>query len=578
MIQPRYETLQSLFSNRVFRIPHYQRFYSWRSRQRDDLFGDLKKLVQRKDDNHHFMATVVCLRTKEVKAVGASEYGLYDIVDGQQRLTTLILILKCIELALGSDAPASIDLKKMLVKGDENLILLQTNNANEHIFSAFLRDGREPTKSDLRTDADRNLAAAIRDCKRFVEEWIEDNGDGLSLLRLVQNRLGFVIFDTEDSRIVYSIFEVLNSRGLAVDWLDKCKSVLMGRAFELAKSTTAADAAIGGLQNLWGNIYTEISKKAVPGDQVLRVAATLQFGPTRGKPVPADDALEQFRDECKTPQKPQQISESLYDVARKLVSLEANRALEPVTEILHARILAVALMSTTCMNDAERKRALDQWERVTFRIFGLFGKDARTKVGEYVRLAERVNNRSEGASRYSEVMEALRKLGEEFPIDAAVEAGLIEKNCYESPSVCRYLLWRYEEHLAQMAGKGAAIDEQVRQMIWNERADDSIEHIFPQNPEQGGAWDGKMRRGKGKVHAVHEHVGRIGNLILLPQLMNEEAKRKGFREKKVTYEKHNLRMVAEVIKNVDWTLSQIDDREAGIVDFARKAWGDLAND
>ena len=479
---------------------------------------------------------------------------------------------------MGHEHQASADLKRILVKGDDNLILLQTNNTNEHIFSAFLREGREPTKSDLRTDADKNLAAAIRDCKRFVEQWIEEKDDGLTLLRLIQNRLGFVIFDTEDSRIVYSIFEVLNSRGLAVDWLDKCKSVLMGCAFDLAKSVTAADAAIGGLQKLWGNIYTEISRKTIPGEQVLRVAATLQFGPTRGKPVPADDSLEQFRDECKTAQKPQQISEHLYDVARKLVSLEANRALEPVTEILHARILAVALMSTSSLNDAERKRALDQWERVTFRIFGLFGKDSLTKVGEYVRLAERVNNQAEGASRYSEVMEALRKLGAEFRIDDAVEAGLKGQNCYDSPLVCRYVLWRYEEHLAQLAGKGATVDEQVRRLIWDERADDSIEHVFPQNPEVGGAWDGKMRRGKGKAHEVGEHVGRIGNLILLPQVLNEEAKRKGFREKKATYEKHNLRMVAEVLTYNDWTLSQIDDRETKIVEFARSAWGDTTSD
>ncbi len=394
----------------------------------------------------------------------------------------------------------------------------------------------------------------------------------------MQNRLGFVIFDTEDSRIVYSVFEVLNSRGLAVDWLDKCKSVLMGRAFELAKSPTAADAAIAGLQKLWGNIYSEISKKTVPGEQVLRTAATLQFGPTRGKPVPADDSLEQFRDECKTAAKPQQISENLLNVARKLVFLEASRALEPVTEILHARILAVALLSTPSLSDGERKKALDQWERVTFRIFGLFGRDARTRVGEYVRLAERVNNRSDGASRYSEIMESLRKLGEEFPIEEAVKVGLVGKDCYESPSVCRYILWRYEEHLAQLSGKGATVDEQVRQMIWNERADDSIEHIFPQNPEQGGAWDGKMRRGKGKVAAVADHAGRIGNLILLPQALNEEARRKGFQEKKGIYEKNNLRMVHEVLKSGDWTLSQIDERESRIVTFALQAWGDLKND
>ena len=275
---------------------------------------------------------------------------------------------------------------------------------------------------------------------------------------------------------------------------------------------------------------------------------------------------------------PQQISTSLYDVARKLVSLESNRSLEVVTEILQARILAVALLSAACMSDAERKRALDEWERVTFRIFGLFGKDARTKVGEYVRLAERINNRSEGASRYSEIMASLRKLGEDFPIEQAVAAGLSGRNCYEAPSVCRYVLWKYEEDLAKSSGKHATIDEHARQAIWNERADDSIEHIFPQNPEEGGAWDGKMRRGKGKIQPTSDHVNRIGNLILLPQMLNEEAKRKGFQNKKSTYERHNLRMVAEVVKRADWNLTSIDEREAKICEFATRAWADVTND
>jgi uncharacterized protein with ParB-like and HNH nuclease domain len=100
MIQPTYGVLQNLFADRVFRIPHYQRFYSWRSRHRQDLFSDLQKLATQAGDQHHFMATLVCYRTPETKAVGATRYRVYDIVDGQQRLTTLIILLKCIELAL----------------------------------------------------------------------------------------------------------------------------------------------------------------------------------------------------------------------------------------------------------------------------------------------------------------------------------------------------------------------------------------------------------------------------------------------------------------------------------------------
>jgi hypothetical protein len=50
MIEPRYGVLQSLFADRVFRIPHYQRFYSWLKRQRDDLFNDLDKLATANED------------------------------------------------------------------------------------------------------------------------------------------------------------------------------------------------------------------------------------------------------------------------------------------------------------------------------------------------------------------------------------------------------------------------------------------------------------------------------------------------------------------------------------------------
>lgn len=72
MIEPRYGVLQNLFADRVFRIPHYQRFYSWRLRQREDLFSDIKKLATQKGDQHHFMATIVCHKTAETKSVGTS--------------------------------------------------------------------------------------------------------------------------------------------------------------------------------------------------------------------------------------------------------------------------------------------------------------------------------------------------------------------------------------------------------------------------------------------------------------------------------------------------------------------------
>jgi len=577
MIQPTYGTLQNLFSERVFRIPHYQRFYSWKAKQRRDLFEDLQKLADRGGDNHHFMATIVCHRTQIVKAVGATEYRLYDIVDGQQRLTTLIIIMKAIELSLPMDSNDRTDLQKILVKRDENLILLQSNNSNENILNRFLREGRKPKKDDIETHADRNLQDAIRDCSQFVKEWTADRGDVMSLLRLVSNRLGFVFYDTEDERVVYTIFEVLNSRGLTVDWLDKCKSLLMGRAFELAKTDEARDAAIESLQKLWGNIYKEIAEVDLAGQEILRVAATLHFGSSKSKPLQADEALESFRDACKKPDDPRKLAEALYDITKKLVRLENNVFLGPVTRILHARILAIALESTDALDEKQVKHVLDQWERVTFRIFGLNGKDARTKVGEYVRLAVKIMKmKKEGASSHVQILGYLKTLGADYPIDDAVAEGLEKRNCYEEdPGLCRFVLWRYEEHLANKAGKNATVDDIARQQIWKQRAVDSIEHVFPQNASKNGPWEKKMCRDGEDAQAIWEHIHRIGNLVLLPQSLNSEAQRKGFDDKKKILGKHNLRMIREVIEKDDWTLDEIEARERRICNWAKKEWADL---
>ena len=572
MIDPRYSTLQGLFADRVFRIPHYQRFYSWKRKQREDLFGDLKKLIQAPIDQHHFMATVVCHKTAEINSIGTAQYRLYDVVDGQQRLTTLILMLKCIELDLPDTSEDRSELGRILVKRDGHLILLQTNNLNQHIFNRFIREGTVPANSEIQNHSDRNLADAILDCQRFLAVW-KQTRQAIDLMRLILHRLGFVVYDTEDGRVVYTLFEVLNSRGLAVDWLDKTKSVLMGKAYELSASPAAQQAEIEALQSIWGRIYAEIANEDIPGDEILRITATLFYGPGHGKPRPADESLELLRKECKAPSGPTQISERLLGVASKLGSLYGNVQLGAVTDILQARLLAVAILSAAGVTDDERKKLLEQWERVSFRIFGLYGRDSRAKVGDYVRIGYRVMTNDIELRTYNQIMGELHNLGREFPIEAAVNEGLVGKDFYDSPEACRYLLWNYEESLAQATGSGATLDPHERTSIWKERATDSIEHIFPQTP--GPGWEGKMCLPGLPDEPIQNNVGRVGNLILLPTVLNSEAKARPFEEKKAMYERHHLRMVAGIIDRTDWNLEQILSREAVIVAWAKERWKDI---
>jgi hypothetical protein len=573
MIEPRYANLQKLFADRVFRIPAYQRFYSWQHRQREDLFSDIEKLSASDSDQHHFMATIVCNRTGETKAIGPAEYAVHDIVDGQQRLTTLIVLLKCIEIALPEDSYDRTELASILVKRDKNLILLQTNNVNADLFNSFIRDGEKANKKDLKLKSDLNLVSGIQDCAKFVKDW-QTKRPLTELMRLVLHRLGFVVFDTVDARAVYTLFEVLNSRGLAVDWLDKTKSTLMGRSFELSANTTVAQAAIDDLQNLWGQIYRELAEEDVHGDEVLRVTATLFYGSEQGRPRPADESLDVLIAACTTSADPERITKRLLQIAKLLTKIYRQAQLEVVTDILHARVLAVALHLATGVSEAERLKLLDQWERVTFRIFGLLQKDSRTKVGDYVRLASRIVKGDPNYQSFNQIMKSLRELGAEYSIKEAVEDGLRWADLYwESPEVCRYILWNYEESLARAGGQNATLDEHERSQIWRIRATDSLEHIFPQTP--GAGWKGKTGKSPFSQKALDANVHRIGNLLLLPQPLNAQAQARPFSEKKQIYEQHHLRMIDEVCAVEDWTFDSIDEREEILATWAEKRWDDV---
>ena len=65
-IHPEYLTFGKLVNNRLFRIPEYQRAYSWQSEQRDDLFKDIKKTRQN-GGSEHYMATMVTLSKSTIR-------------------------------------------------------------------------------------------------------------------------------------------------------------------------------------------------------------------------------------------------------------------------------------------------------------------------------------------------------------------------------------------------------------------------------------------------------------------------------------------------------------------------------
>jgi hypothetical protein len=179
--------------------------------------------------------------------------------------------------------------------------------------------------------------------------------------------------------------------------------------------------------------------------------------------------------------------------------------------------------------------------------------DARTRVGDYVRLAWRIVN-EKLISR--EIMRDLKQIGEEFPVAGAVE-GLRKTDCYSDwDEELRYFLFRYEEYLAKQQGQNFINAQWER--IWETSAADSIEHIWPQS----------------KAPRLQAH--RLGNLILLPPKLNSKLQALDPHKKADAYTKSGLLIAQQVASQLSspWKKASIDQREGTLLKWASKEWGD----
>ena len=211
---------------------------------------------------------------------------------------------------------------------------------------------------------------------------------------------------------------------------------------------------------------------------------------------------------------------------------------------------------------------LDQWENTTFRIFGLCGKDARTGVGDYVRLAWDIQNKPELDA--NKILGDIANLGESHSINEALSQPE-NKNWYEGwePEL-RYLLFRYEEHLA--AQRGQQITNEQWDRLWTNSEVDSIEHIFPQSSGSPKP----LPVGKTGVY-----VHRLGNLMILPPNENSRLGGKDPKEKADDYIGTGLLSAIEVAQTIQqdgWGMEQVKEREKRLIKWIRETWGSAASD
>ncbi len=160
----------------------------------------------------------------------------------------------------------------------------------------------------------------------------------------------------------------------------------------------------------------------------------------------------------------------------------------------------------------------------------------------------------------SEIISALEKLGADYPIKAVVNS-LRNRNCYKDwTEELRYLLYRYEEHVA--AQEGQKLNESQWNKIWLAEPATSIEHIQPQSKSNPIL----------KTSRIFAH--RLGNLTMLPPGINSSLKDKDPKLKAERYKTSGLMdttAIGAVIEN-GWKLSDVEEREKRLLEWVETEW------
>ena len=417
------------------------------------------------------------------------------------------------------------------------------------------------------TLADYELLSAIDECKFFVDEW----NNPVELLGILKNKLTFVYHEIDNEAAVYTVFETLNDRGLDVSWLDKLKSRLMRKVFEDNQGNI--NEHIDELHNIWGQIYatlgplhkvaSDIGLRENISSETLRFGATLKASKPPSQPLSEKKSVDRLMNICRSTPEAIKVSNWLLDVTKAYYKLlnDMKSSKKAVAKIVHARLLGLAIILRECPLEEEEK-LLEQREKTTFRIFGLCGTEARKEKKEYVQLAWKIWKDPD--FKADAILTEFKNLGANYDIEKAFSE---IPNCYTRWSEeLRYLLYRYEEHLAKQ--KGVSLNNVQWKCIWDDSAANSIEHILPQSSGSQEPLDPGQE-------GVFVH--RLGNLMLLPPDDNSTAGSQEPKAKVNIYQGTRLLIaeeVAETIKKEDnWGIEQIDAREQRLMKWISETWG-----
>lgn len=523
-----------------YQIPPYQRPYSWQKENVIQFLEDIWDAFQQ-EDPEYFIGSLITIEQER--------NSLYEVVDGQQRLTTLNLIFARLRDAL--DEPAKSDLGRRVLprnpfNGEAETPRLTLRTRDHNFFREYVLFGESIPKNlidDINAKLDAPKLRIIENVSAIDSFITEKTVDQLlNFTYYVLTKVYVVFVTTSSLQSAYRLFNVLNARGMSLSNSDLIKNMLFSR-LEGGENNSIK------LNEAWLELEERIGI-----DQLDQFLAHHRSSISE---IKARKALhEEFEPIIESKNSPLQFLSELNNSARNYQRILNNNfdntATSKAIQSLHRVafedwIPPLLAFLNRNIGGIDENEFIDLLERITYQNWiRRLAFTARLTV--YFRLVT--------AIKTGKNADIIRSIFKDNSNDNEF-ATLIDGEIYGRP-FARAVLLRLED---------ADQDESV---IKNYRGRITIEHVLPQLLKEE-YWRERFSESEHR-HWLH----KLGNLALLAGTKNYRAQYFEFERKKAIYEERNNRVSFDTTKSVvaadDWSIPNLAARQLELVSRAKQIW------
>lgn len=548
----------------VYKIPVFQRDYSWTLTQWDDLWSDIVDTlnVKAKDNPNHYMGYLV------LKKDSTSEFS---IIDGQQRITTIEIIVLAILANLKKLIDADIDKENNLFRfktlqqtfignldpvtlhSDAKLIL---NRNNKIYFSLYLIPLRK-----LPVNGYSASELLLREAFNYFSEKIscylkkEKNDKGVALFTLCQeicNKLFFTVITLDNELNAFKVFETLNARGLQLSETDLVKNYIFNfladdfNKYEINELDTRWNKIVGKLGNcslltylraFWNSKYSFVRKNQLYKTIKDKISNKAQVY----------ELIQELEENIDNYIKLIYPNNSYFDGndQKQACTLRLFNVTTPYSLLLAAQ---------SKLSSKDFSTLLKIIVVISFRYNVICELSCLDQEKIYNKIALKITNGE--VTNLQELLPLLKKLYIKDKIFRdTFENKTFNTNDRKVNRLVKYILTTIEKDLS---GIDLALDS----------PDYNIEHIYPQNPGSDEDWP----------EFIDDYINistyKLGNLTLLSEKDNREIGNKAFSQKVKVYAKCKFEVTKYIAEHyfVEWSPAIICSRQHFLVSEAVKIW------